>query len=95
MPANLDFDKEVQNLNNRVADLEHKFARMREAFVVNDLGIADYDGHRRGHTKLIEQDKVVTSYKRTITGNALWAATAGAAVLLGQALLEWLKAHLK
>ena len=95
MPAVPDFDKEVQSLNTRVSDLEHKCARMREAFVKNDLGVEDYDGHRRDHTTRMEEDKVMKGYKRLITGNGLWAATAAGTVLFGQALLEWLRNHIK
>lgn len=95
MPANPDIEKEVQDLNTRLSALEHKCARMREAFVKNDLSVEDYDGHRRDHTTRMEQDKVVANYKRTLTGNALWAGLAGAGLLFGQALLDWLKQHIK
>lgn len=95
MPETPDFDKEVQDLNTRLADLEHRFARMREGFVKNDLGIEDYDGHRRDHFTRIEQDKVVSGYKRTLTQRLLEWGTAGLGLLLGLGIVEWLRAHLK
>ena len=95
MPVVPDFEKEVQNLNTRLSDLEHKCARMREAFVKNDVGVEDYDGHRKDHSTRIEEDKVVGNYKRTITQNALWAGFAGGAMLFGQAVLDWLRVHIK
>ena len=95
MPANLDFEKEVQNLSARVVDLEQRCARMREAFVKNDLGAEDYDGHRRAHAKQIDEDKIVSGYKRGVTQNAIWAAIAGLAALIGYGLLDWLRTHIK
>ena len=95
MPVAQDFDKEVQDLKTRVTCLEHKQSRMCEAFVKNDLSIEDYDGHRRDHSTRIEEDKVITGYKRLITGKGLWVASAALAVLFGQAIIEWLRAHLK
>lgn len=86
---------EYKALEARVEGLERCFARMREAYVKNDLGAEDYDGHRRDHFVRIEQDKVVTNYKRTITGNALWALLVGLATITGLGVLDWLKSHIK
>lgn len=86
---------EYQELKAQIAALERRFARMCEAFVKNDLGAEDYDGHRRAHAKQIEEDKIVSGYKRGVTQNALWAAVAGIAALVGYGLIDWLRAHLK
>ena len=96
MPTpNHDSDKEIQDMNTRLSALEHKSARAAEAFVKNDLGVPDYDGHRRAHGDMIEQDKVVQGYKRDTTKKVLEWLTVGAGVLIGQGALEWIKAHLK
>lgn len=87
--------KDVQGLNSRLSDIEHKCARMREGFVKNDLGVEDYDGHRRDHATRIEESKVINGYKRGITQNALWAGVVGVAAMFGQAMLEWLRTHIK
>ena len=95
MPANPNIEKEMEELNARVSAVEHKMARMTEAFVTNDLGVPDYDGHRRDHFTRREQDTVIKGYQRGVTVQALWATLAGTAVLIGQALMEWLRNHIK
>ena len=92
---NHDFDKELQGLNDRLSTLEHRAARSTEAFVTNDLGVPDYDGHRRAHSDMIEKEKVVTSYQRDITKKVLEWLTVGAVALMGGSALEWIKAHIK
>ena len=82
-------------LDKRVQVLEHGFARQKEAFVKNDLGIPDYDGHRVAHHNSIQQAKVLEGYKRDMTKRVLEWLLVAAGVIIGQGLLEWLKDHLK
>ena len=95
MPENHNFEKDIQDLNARVSAIEHKSARTVEAFVKNDLGVPDYDGHRKAHIEMIEQAKVVSGYKRTLTQRILdgWLAVAG--LLLGAGAIDWLRVHIK
>lgn len=95
MPTNQDFEKDINGLNDRVSKLEHKGSRAAEAFVKNDLGVPDYDGHRKAHLEMIEQAKVVAGYKRTMTQRVLEWGLAGIGVLLGAGALDWIKGHLK
>lgn len=95
MPTNQDFERDISGLNDRVSMLEHKAARAAEEFVKNDLGVPDYDGHRRAHLDSMEQAKVVAGYKRTMTQRLLEWCLAGVGVLLGAGALDWIKAHLK
>ena len=92
---NQNFEKDIAGLNDRVSMLEHKAVRSAEAFVKNDLGVPDYDGHRKSHLDSIEQEKVMTGYKRTMTQRLLEWCLAGIGVLLGVGALDWIKAHLK
>lgn len=86
---------DVLSLNGRVDALEHSCSRMREAFVKNDLGNPDYDGHRVAHATAIEKAKVVQGYQRDTTKKALEWLLVGVAVLLGQGVMDWIRAHLK
>lgn len=95
MPANQDFEKDIGGLNDRVSALEHKTARAAEAFIKNDLGVPDYDGHRKAHLDSMEQAKVVAGYKRTMTQRLLEWGLAGIGVLLGAGALDWIKGHIK
>ena len=54
--------------------------QIEKAFVKNDLGEPDFDGHRRAHLQLIEAEKVMSSYKHEATKKFIgWFVT----VLLG------------
>ena len=95
MPTNQDYEKDITDLNDRVSSLEHKAARAAEAFVKNDLGVPDYDGHRKAHIEMIEQAKVVSGYKRTLTQRILDGGLAVAGLLLGAGAIDWLRVHIK
>ena len=87
--------KDVEAMEARVQALEIGTARMREAFIKNDLGVPDYDGHRVAHYNAVEQSKVVAGYKHDMTKRVLEWALVAVAVLIGQGALDWLKAHMK
>ena len=40
---------DVQQLSNRLARVEGDVERIKTAFVLNDRGAEDYDGHRKDH----------------------------------------------
>lgn len=40
---------DVQQLNNRLARVEGDVERIKTAFILNDRGSEDYDGHRKDH----------------------------------------------
>ena len=42
---------DVQKLNQRLSDVEADVAHLKTAFVLNDRGTEDYDGHRKDHHK--------------------------------------------
>ena len=86
---------DLLGLNDRTQTLEHSCSRMREAFVKNDLGNPDYDGHRVAHASAIDKAKVVSGYQRDMTKKVLEWILVAVGVLIGQGALEWIKAHLK
>jgi hypothetical protein len=52
-------------------------ALLSKAFVVNDLGEPDIDGHRKAHIQMIEADKVLQGYKLEATKKVIgWAVAA-------------------
>lgn len=87
--------KEMNAITVRVTTIENGHSRMKEAFVKNDLGIPDYDGHRVSHYNSIEQARVVSGYKRDLTKRVLEWALVAVAVLIGQGAIEWIKGHIK
>lgn len=95
MQENQDSDQKWAGIERRVTTLEGSLSRTNEAFVKNDLGTPDYDGHRKAHSEMIDDARVISSYKRDMTKKVLEWLMVGAAVLIGQGALEWLKGHLK
>ncbi len=87
--------KELEAVEARVQALEIGVSRMREAFIKNDLGVPDYDGHRVAHFNAVEQSKVVAGYKNDLTKRVLEWLLVAVAVLIGQGAIEWIKGHLK
>ena len=88
-------EADIIALNNRVQTLEHSCARMREAFVSNDLGLPDYDGHRSAHKSMIDQAKVVDGYKADATKEFIKWVLVGVLGVFVLGLVDWLKGHLK
>lgn len=88
-------EQDIHSLNNRLSALEHRHGNVSEAFVKNDLGKADYDGHRKAHLAMIEQAKVVEGYKTDVTKKILEYAVVGAIALFLAGLVDWIKLHIK
>ena len=98
MPEAAEFDalkKEVEDVNARLSVVEHSHGSMREAFIQNDLGKPDYDGHRRGHKQLVKDAEVVEGYQADATKKVLGAVAIGVVTLTITGALEWIKAHIR
>ena len=79
----------------RLTDKCDVCSQIEKAFVKNDLGEPDFDGHRRAHLQLIEADKIMNGYKNEATKKVIgWVV----AILLGamsSGFVMWMKDHLK
>jgi hypothetical protein len=87
--------KDVDDLHARLSVVEHSHSSMREAFIQNDLGKPDYDGHRRGHKQLVKDSEVVEGYQIDATKKVVGAVVLGVLTLTMTGALEWLKAHIR
>lgn len=88
-------EADILGLNNRLQALEHTCARMREAFVKNDLDLPDYDGHRNAHNAMITQAAVVEGYKQDATKKVFGWVLASLAGMFLVGFFDWIKGHLK
>lgn len=84
----------VKDTARRVQQLEAAQERVREAFVINDLGLPDYDGHRSSHKRMSEEAKVLEGYKRDATKKIVGLILAGLLTLSSLGLIEWIKIKL-
>jgi hypothetical protein len=85
----------VEEMHTRLQVLEHSHNRMKEAFVLNDLKVADYDGHRVAHLAAIDRDKITKAYQRDAAGAGIKYVVAGFIGVFVLGVLAWLKEHLK
>lgn len=86
---------DVLQLNNRIQKIEHSHGRMQEAFIKNDLGLPDYDGHRSDHKFRKEEAQVVEGYKRDATKRLIDIIMGGAAAIFVLGFIEWIRSHIK
>lgn len=54
---------DMQQLNARVARVEGDVERIKTAFVLNDRGAEDYDGHRKEHAAHAGEEKAMADLK--------------------------------
>lgn len=76
---------DMQKLNQRLSGVEADVAHLKTAFVLNDRGVEDYDGHRKDHYKRAKDgedaEKVMGDLKADATKTLLkWALTAAAGI---------------
>ena len=76
---------DVRGLNIRVATLEADVALLKTAFILNDRGSEDYDGHRKDHYKRAKDgedaERAMGDLKADATKTLLkWALTAAAGI---------------
>ena len=88
-------ESDVMDIQARVRTLEGSHARMKESFVMNDLNLPDYDGHRSAHKGMIEQTKVLEGYKRDATKTIIGWILAAVLGMFSMGFFDWVRAHLK
>lgn len=91
----VELEKLVVDMNTRVDAVEHRTARMTEAFLHNELSLPDYDGHRTAHRKMVDEDRLIAGYKTDATKKVVGWGVAGAVGLLASGALEHIKNFLK
>ena len=69
--------------------------QMAKAFVLNDLGEPDYDGHRRAHLEWIEGHKIVNGYKIEATKKVVGWVVVAILGAISAPLFNFLAAHIK
>lgn len=66
-PSNGDIWRLLIEIRDRVARIESRLTAVDTAFVKDDLGRPDYDGHRNAHRKAIKDAETVDAYKMDAT----------------------------
>lgn len=53
----------MKKMQEDIRDIKHGMGTIRTAFVRNDLGDPDYEGHRQAHLSAIRKDKEIDQLK--------------------------------
>lgn len=75
-PFNPDHCTTAADMRARISAVERELTVIKSAFVLNDLDLPDYDGHRHDHRVRLEAAKVMESYKITATHKVIAAIVA-------------------
>lgn len=81
----------LKDVNDRLSQIEHRYGYISSAFVTNDLGKPDFDGHRRAHLAQIKTAEVMEGYKSAGTKEGVKIAVAFVLGLLGLGVVEWIR----
>lgn len=72
-PFNPDHCTTAVDMRARIAALERDNTLIKSAFVINDIALPDFDGHRNDHRIRKEAAKVMESYKISATQKIIGA----------------------
>lgn len=81
-------------LNARIVRIENELVQLKTAFLRNDLGTEDYDGHRRDHGDRVKSAAVMDEYKQTITKKIINVVLGVALTALGTGIVQMLMSKL-
>ena len=86
---------DLHGLHLRVASIERDIEHFKVAFPKNELGNADFDGHRGYHARKIAEGQAMGEYKQEVTKKIVLGAIGLVFTVLGfiagPALLRWLQ----
>lgn len=81
----------IAAIEKRLDSIEHRIDAMGSAFVVNDLGKPDYDGHRRAHIKLIDDVARMEGLKHEGAKKLVAAIMGALATVFFMGAVAWIK----
>ena len=74
---------DMHQLNARVSRVEGDVERIKTAFVLNDRGAEDYDGHRKEHAANAQEEKAMADLKIGATKKIVMGLIGLAITLIG------------
>lgn len=81
----------IQDLNDRVNRLEHRYGNVSSAFVKNDIDKPDFDGHRRAHADMIKQAEAMEGLKQEGAKSIMKAVIGFLAGVFSLGIVEWFR----
>jgi hypothetical protein len=84
----------VTVINERTREIEKTIKELSTAYVKNDLGEPDYDGHRKSHIQMDKQADIVDNYKKSVTETVITWVVTGLLILITSAAIESIRHYL-
>ena len=85
---------DFHGLHLRVASIERDIEQFKAAFPKNELGNADFDGHRGYHARKIAEGQAMGEYKQEVTKKIVLGAIGLVFTVLGfiagPAMVRWI-----
>ena len=81
----------LDSIDKRLSAIEHRLDLTASAFVVNDLGRPDYDGHRKAHITYMRTAETMTEYKNGAVKQVIAALVIFLSGLFVTGFFEWFK----
>lgn len=79
----------------KLTEIEQRQIANTSAFLVNDLGKPDYDGHRVAHKGMIASAASLQGYKTDATKKVIGAVLGVIGTLLALGVITWIQGNLK
>lgn len=83
------------DIRDRMETVERKQSNLATAFTLNDLHKPDYDGHRKDHVEIVQNRKIMDSYKTEATKKVLAVLVVFALGLMANGLGAKVAEHIK
>lgn len=87
--------REVEKLRDDLRAVSTRLDAVELGFPRNDIGVPDFDGHRRFHSKMIKDAETSDSDRREAVKKLTMSGVVGGLTIVVYALWDYLKAHLK
>ena len=94
-PFNPDHCTTALDMRTRIATLERENTLIKSAFVLNDLNLPDYEGHRKAHIQLIKAADTMDKYKQGVVSKVIGVAVVFLLGVIASGALSMIPGSLK
>ncbi len=81
----------IRSIEEKIELLVLKVDQLNTAFIKNDLGTPDYDGHRKEHISLEKIRTTLEGYKEASTMQIINIIISSVIILLIGGVIQWIK----
>lgn len=75
----------------KLMEIETRQINNASAFLVDDLGRPDYDGHRKAHKEMVKASEALEGYKTDATKRIIGIVIGAVCTIIGLGVLTWIQ----